>query len=237
MQNDSNLINEAIAEAKTLRKLSMSQAKHSLVKFLKEEKLPLDDLADAELDLDHFVDLIMKRSRERDKEDDELNPKGLKYKNCMHKLSKADNEDELDERGRYNMYGEFDGSEKFEYGDDEFEDDEDDDDNEDEQSDFTDDVIEERIRKNHALLARNNFHTAPAVVSSGINTIKLSDKERHLLTKNLKYNNPNIHRESKIKNDKKDSDILHRRAGIKENTGKAKQLISDLNNKNNILID
>ena len=123
MESDNNILKDAIAEARTLRKLSMSNARHSLVRFLKEEKLPLDDLADAELDLDHFVDLIMKRSRERDKEDDELNPKGLPYLNCKHKLRKSDHEDELDERGRYNMYGEFDGSEKFEYGDDEFEDD------------------------------------------------------------------------------------------------------------------
>ncbi len=65
MQND-NILKDAIAEAKTLRKLSMSNARHSLVKFLKEEKLPLDDLADAELDLDTLIDLIMRRSREQD---------------------------------------------------------------------------------------------------------------------------------------------------------------------------
>ena len=94
MQSD-NILKDAIAEAKTLRKLSMSNARHSLVKFLKEEKLPLDDLADAELDLDTFVDLIMKRSRERDKEEDELNPRGQPYLNCKHKLRKTDNEDEL----------------------------------------------------------------------------------------------------------------------------------------------
>ncbi len=79
MQSDNNILKDAIAEARTLRKLSMSNARHSLVKFLKEEKLPLDDLADAELDLDDFVDLIMKRSRERDKEDDELNSRGLPF--------------------------------------------------------------------------------------------------------------------------------------------------------------
>ncbi len=107
MQNDNNLINEAITEAKTLRKLSISNARHSLVKFLKEEKLPLDDLADAELDLDHFVDLIIRRSRERDEEDDELNPQGLPYLNCKHKLRKPDNEDELDERSRYTDDDEF----------------------------------------------------------------------------------------------------------------------------------
>ena len=101
MQNDNNLINDAIAEARTLRKLSMSNARHSLVKFLKEEKLPLDNLADAELDLDTFVDLIIKRSRERDEEEDKLNPQELSYLKNKYIFRKLNNDDEeLEERSK-----------------------------------------------------------------------------------------------------------------------------------------
>jgi hypothetical protein len=229
MKNDSNLINEAIAEAHTLRKLSMSNAKHSLVKFLKEEKLPLDDLADAELDLDHFVDLIIKRSRERDKEDDELNPRGLPYLNRKHRLHKADNEDELDERGRLNMYGEFDGSEKFEYGDDEFEDDEDDDDKEDEEN-FSDTVIDERNRKWQNLYGRRNFKSSPAIISSGVGTTKLSQNERNLLLKHA-----GLLKENYQSTATKD-DLLRQRAGIKNsNKNIAKQVVSDLEIKKKLL--
>jgi len=222
MQND-NILREAIAEARTLRKLSMSNARHSLVKFLKEEKLPLDDLADAELDLDHFVDLIIKRSRERDEEDDELNPQGLPYLNRKHKLHKADNESELDERGRYNMYGEFDGSEKFEI-DDEFEDD-DDNDKEDEDN-FSDDVIAERSRKWQNIHGRRNFKSSPAMVSSGVGSTKLSQNERNILLKHaglLKENKKN-HQSPVIKDD-----YLRQRAGIKNsNKNIAKQVVNDL---------
>jgi len=85
MEND-NILQEAIAEARTLRELSLSNAKHSLKKFLLEEKLPLDDFDDIELDLDTFVDLIVQRARKRDEEGDELNPQGLPYMNCKHKM-------------------------------------------------------------------------------------------------------------------------------------------------------
>jgi hypothetical protein len=222
MQNDNNLISEAIAEAHTLRKLSMSNAKHSLVKFLKEEKLPLDDLADAELDLDHFVDLIIKRSRERDAEEDdaELNPQGLPYLNRKHKLHKADNEDELDERGRLNMYGEFDGSEKFEidYG-------EDDDDEKEDEENFSDKVVEERSRKWQNLHGRRNFNSSPAMVSSGVGSTKLSQNERNLLLKHAgltQNKRTNLIKESK-------DDFLRQRAGIhKSDKNIAKQVVNDL---------
>ena len=101
MQDDNNLINDAIAEARTLRQLSISNCRHSLVKFLKEEKLPLNDLAQSELDIDTFVDLLLKKNRERAKENDELNPRGFSYKNCQHKLRKQKADDELDERNKY----------------------------------------------------------------------------------------------------------------------------------------
>ena len=219
-----NILKDAIAEAKTLRKLSMSNAKHSLVKFLKEEKLPLDDLADAELDLDHFVDLIMKRSRERE-EEEELNSKGLPYKNCMHKLRTADDDDELDERSRYSDDDEF----EIDYGDGNIEKSGKVDD--DKESDFTDEVLDERIRKNQSHLSRTQFNSSPALITSGVGSVKLTDRERQILTKNLKLNNyhPKINKQSD------DRDLLKKRSGIKENTGKAKQLISDLNNKNKIL--
>ena len=101
MQNDNNLINDAIAEARTLRNLSISNARHSLVNFLREEKLPLDDLADAELDLDAFVDLIIKRSRERDEEEDKLNPQELPYLSNKYIFRKRNTDDELEERNSH----------------------------------------------------------------------------------------------------------------------------------------
>jgi hypothetical protein len=223
MQND-NILKDAITEAKILRHLSLAQAKHSLVKFLKEEKLPLDDLADAELDLDHFVDLIIKRSRERDEEEDELNAKGLPYLNCKHKLRKTDDESELDERGRLNMYGEFDGSEKFEYGDDELEDDKDDNEKEDEEN-FSDKVIEERGRKWKNLYGRRNFKSSPALVSSGVGSTKLSQNERKLLLKHAgltKNKRSNLIKESK-------DNLIRQRAGIKNsNKNIAKRVVNDL---------
>ena len=223
MKNDSNLINEAIAEAHTLRKLSMSNAKHSLVKFLKEEKLPLDDLADAELDLDHFVDLIIKRSRERDKEDDELNPRGLPYLNRKHRLHKADNEDELDERSRYSDDDEF----EIDYGDGNIEkcNKNDDDEKEDEEN-FSDDVIAERSRKWQNLHGRRNFKSSPAIVSSGVGSTKLSQNERNLLLKHagLLKENKEYRQSSTTKND-----LLRQRAGInKSDKNIAKQVVRDL---------
>ena len=234
MQTD-NILKDAIAEAKTLRKLSMSNARHSLVKFLKEEKLPLDDLADAELDLDHFVDLIMKRSREREKEDDELNSKGLPY------LRKQNTDDELDERGRIGMHRELTDDDEFEidYGDGNVEksgkdddddgiDDEIEDDEKEDEENFSDNVIDERIRKWHNLHGRRNFRTSPAVRPT-----KLTKKERELLIKHagLLKENKNFNQPTAIKDD-----LLRQRAGIKENTGRAKQMISDLDDKNKILI-
>lgn len=227
MQTD-NILKDAIAEARTLRKLSMSNARHSLVKFLKEEKLPLQDLADAELDLDHFVDLIIKRSRERDKEDDELNPRGQPYLNCKHKLRKTDNEDELDERSRYTDDDEF----EIDFGDGHVEKSgKKDDDNEDEEN-FSDKVVEERSRKWKNLHGRRNFKSSPAIISSGVGSTKLSQNERNLLLKHAgltQNKRTNLIKESK-------DDLIRQRAGIKENSGKAKQLIFDLNNKNKILI-
>ena len=217
MQSD-NILKDAIAEARTLRKLSMSNARHSLVKFLKEEKLPLEDLADAELDLDDFVDLIIKRSRERDEEDDELNPQGLPYRR------KRNTDDELDERSRYTDDDEF----EIDYGDGNVEKSNKDDDDEEDEDSFSDKVVEERGRKWQNLHGRRNFRTSPAVRPT-----KITKKERELLIKHagLLKENKGYRQSSATKND-----LLRQRAGIKENTGKAKQLIFDLNNKNKILI-
>ena len=175
MQSDNNILKDAIAEARTLRKLSMSNARHSLVKFLKEEKLPLDDLADAELDLDTFVDLIIKRSRERDKEDDELNPQGLPYRRKRNK-----DDDELDERSRYSDDDEF----EIDFGDGHVEKSgKDDDDEKEDEENFSDNVIDERIHKWQNLYGRRNFKSSPALVSSGVGSTKLSQNERNLLLK------------------------------------------------------
>jgi hypothetical protein len=220
MQTD-NILKDAIAEAKTLRKLSMSNARHSLVKFLKEEKLPLSDLADTELDLDHFVDLIMKRSRERDKED-ELNPKGLPYMNCMHKLRKPDNEDELDERSHYSDDDEF----EIDYGDGHIEKSgkKDDDEKEDEDN-FSDKVVEERSRKWQNLHGRRNFGSSPAIVSSGVGSTKLSQNERKLL---LKHAGLTQNKRTNLIKESKDN-LIRQRAGIKNsNKNIAKQVVNDL---------
>ncbi len=221
MQSD-NILKDAIAEARTLRKLSMSNARHSLVKFLKEEKLPLDDLADAELDLDHFVDLIIQRSRERDKEDNELNAKGLPYLNCKHKLRKTDSEDELEERSRYSDDDEF----EIDYGDGHIEKSgKDDDDEKEDEENFSDKVVEERGRKWQNLYGRRNFKSSPAIISSGVGTTKLSQNERNLLLKHaglIKNKRTNLIKECK-------DDLIRQRAGIKNsNKNLAKRVVNDL---------
>jgi type I restriction enzyme R subunit len=43
--NDKNNMSEAIAEARTLRNIAMTNAKYTLKQFLAEEKLPLEPLA------------------------------------------------------------------------------------------------------------------------------------------------------------------------------------------------
>ncbi len=221
MQSD-NILKDAIAEARTLRKLSMSNARHSLVKFLKEEKLPLDDLADAELDLDHFVDLIIKRSREREKEDDELNPSGRPYLNCKHKLRKTDNEDELDERSRYSDDDEF----EIDYGDGNVEKSgKNHDDEKEDEDNFSDKVVEERSRKWQNLYGRRNFKSSPAIISSGVGSTKLSQNERNILLKHaglIKNKRTNLIKECK-------DDLIRQRAGInKSDKNKARQVVNDL---------
>jgi len=211
-----DILKEAIAEAKILRRLSMSNAKHSLVKFLKEEKLPLEVLADTELDLDHFVDLILKRSRERDKEEDVLNQKGLPY------LRKQNTDDELDERSRYSDDDEF----EIDYDDGNIEKSGKDNDDEKEDDDnFSDDVIAERSRKWKNLHGRRNFKSSPAIVSSGVGSTKLSQNERNLLLKHAgltQNKRTNLIKESK-------DDFLRQRAGIKNsNKNIAKRVVSDL---------
>ena len=154
MQSDNNLINDAIAEARTLRNLSMSNCRQSLVKFLKEEKLPLDNLADAELDLDTFVDLIIKRSRERAKED-KLNPQGLPYLNNKYIFRKQKSDDELDERSRYS---DSDIDFELDFGDGKIVNfNKDEDDTEEDEESFSDKAIEERNRKWQNLYCRRNF--------------------------------------------------------------------------------
>ena len=223
MQNDNNLINEAIAEAKTLRKLSMSNAKHSLVNFLKEEKLPLDDLADAELDLDHFVDLIIKRSRERDKEEnDDLNPQGLPYLNNKYKKSKRNTDDELDERSRYSDDDEF----ELDFGDGNIvKSGKDDDDEKEDEDNFSDEVIEERSRKWQNLYGRRNFKSSPAIISSGVGSTKLSQNERNLL---LKHAGLTQNKRTNLIKECKDN-LIRQRAGInKSDKNIAKQVVNDL---------
>ena len=216
MQSE-NILKDAIAEARTLRKLSMSNARHSLVKFLKEEKLPLDDLADAELDLDTFVDLIIKRSRERDKEEDELNPQGLPYRRKRNK-----DDDELDERSRYSDDDEF----ELDYGDGNVEKSGKDDDEKEEEENFSDKVVVERSRKWQNLYGRRNFKSSPAIISSGVGSTKLSQNERNILLKHAGLIKEN--REFKRSTATKD-DLIRQRAGINK-SGKniAKRVVADL---------
>jgi len=220
MQSD-NILKDAIAVAKTLRKLIMSNARHSLVKFLKEEKLPLDDLADAELDLDHFVDLIIRRSREREEEEDDLNPRGQPYLNCKHKLRKADNEDEIDERRRYTDEDEF----ELDFGDGNIEKSGKNDDEKEDEDKFSDEVIEERSRKWQNLYGRRNFKSSPAIISSGVGTTKLSQNERNLL---LKHAGLTQNKRTNLLKECKDN-LLRQRAGInKSDKNIAKQVVNDL---------
>jgi hypothetical protein len=167
-----------------------------------EEKLPLDDLANTD-DIDELVDKILQRSKE---DSDDYDPKGDPYLNCKHKLRNKSAEDELDEHGRFNMYGEVDNVE-FEIDDAEDADDE----TEDEEN-FSDEAIAERNRKWQSLYGRPYFNTAPAIVSSGTGTTKLSQNERNLLLKHaglLKESKENRHcKENK-------DDLIRQRAGIK----------------------
>jgi len=221
--NSENILNETITEVKKLRELSLSNAKFSLKEAIKKNVPVLQPIADLnDLDIDEFVERILQKNRTKD-EEPELNPGGRPYLNNMFKKRKNKTENNVDEFGRQDIDPDTDKM-IFDYGDDD----------EDEQSDFADEVIKERIRKNHSLISRSNFHPAPAVVSSGINTIKLSNRERDLLTRNLSYKNPNLKSKTVIKSDKKDTDILRRRAGIKQ-TGKVKQIIEALDNKYQLL--
>jgi hypothetical protein len=221
---DNNILSEAIITAKKLRALSLENAKYSLKEALSRKTLPLQRL----VDLNHlpdieFIDAVLEQSRAEQEDDSELNPQGLPYLNNKYKKSKRNTDDELEERGRYNMYGEFDGSEKFEYGDDEFEDDEDEDNPEDEDN-FSDKVIDERIRKWKNLHSRRNFRTSPAVRPT-----KITKKERELLIKHagLIKENKIMHQSPAIKND-----LLRQRAGInKSDKHLAKQVVRDLDIK------
>jgi hypothetical protein len=232
-RNDENILSDAIAQAKTLRNIAMTNAKYSLKQFLAEEKLPLDDLANTD-DIDELVDKILKRSKENS---DDYDPKGDPYLNCKHKLRKKSAEDVLDERNRYS-----DGEEEFEldFGDGDvikYNKDEDDN-NEDEPSDFADDVIKERIRKNQSLMHRTQFRSSPALISSGVGSVKISPRERQILTKNLKLNENFRQSHSKVKERKENlfnketqdaKDLIKQRAKItKSDKHLARRIIGDI---------
>ena len=224
MQSDNDLLNEAIAEARTLRNLSMSNARQSLVNFLKEEKLPLDNLADAELDLDTFVDLIIKKSRERDEEEDKLNPQGLPYLNNKYIFSKQNNDDEeLEERSRYSnddIEFELDFGDgnivKYNKDEDEIEDEE----------NFSEAVLAEKSRKWDLL---RNFRTSPAVRPT-----KLTKQERDLLISHAGLKESKYH--SHLQEIKDDKDLLQERAKInKSDKQLAKQIVRDIAIKKKLL--
>ena len=214
---DNNILSEAIAQAKTLRNIAMCNAKFSLKNFLKEEKLPLAPLVNLDdLDLDSFVDIVL--DMHKDDSDDDYDLKGDPYLNCKHKLRKRKTDDELDEHGRFNMYGEVD--------DVEFEIDDDEDDDDTEEENFSDEAIAERNRKWQNLYGRPYFKTAPAIVSSGTGTTKLSQNERNLLLKHAGLLKEN--KENRLCKENKD-DLIRQRAKItKSDKHLAKQVISDI---------
>ena len=217
MQSDNNLINEAIAEARTLRNLSMSNARQSLVKFLKEEKLPLDNLADAELDLDTFVDLIIKRSRERDEEEDKLNPQGLPYLNNKYIFRKRKSDDEIEERSRYSND---DIDFELDFGDGEIVNfNKDEDDTEEDEENFSEAVLAEKSRKWDLL---RNFRTSPIVRPT-----KLTKQERDLLISHAGLKESKYH--SHLQEIKDDKDLLQERAKInKSDKHLAKRVVRDI---------
>jgi hypothetical protein len=218
-RNDENILSDAIAQAKTLRNIAMTNAKYSLKQFLAEEKLPLDDLANTE-DIDELVDKILKRSKE---DSDDYDPKGDPYLNCKHKLRKKSAEDELDERNRYS-----DGEEEFEldFGDgDVIKYDKDEDDTEDDEN-FSNEAIAERNRKWQSQFGHPNFNTAPAIVSSGTGTTKLSQNERNLLLKHAGLLKES--KENRLCKENKD-DLIRERAGInKSDKHLARRVIDDI---------
>lgn len=229
MHNDNELLKEAILEARTLRELAMENGRHSLKKFLKEEKLPLDDFADAEMELDDLVDLIIQRGKEdhctynKDDEEQEeddfgFDNRGRPYKDSRYKLRRMKSEDDIEERAGGGMRRSISDDDELiiDYGDSE--------DNEDEQK-LGDELTNENRKRWNLLI---NAKTSPAFVSAP----KISENERKLLLKHaglLKQN-----KDSRlIKEIKDDKDFLQKRSGIK-NTGVAKKVINDLNIKQKI---
>jgi hypothetical protein len=225
MQNN-DILKEAIAEAKTLRQLAQSSAKHSLKKFLLTESLPLNDLCNID-DLDEFIDAILEKYRA---DNGEVNTKGLPYLNNQYKNREHNTEDEIDERRWFTDDDEF----EIDYGDGHVEKsgkDDDDDEKEDEEN-FSDKVMDERSRKWNNLHGRRNFKSSPAIVSSGVGSTKLSQNERKLLLKHAgltKNKRTNLIKESK-------DNLIRQRAGIKNlNKNKARQVVNDLEIKKTLL--
>ncbi len=219
---DNNILTQAIAETKTLRNIAMTNAKCSLVNFLKEEKLPLAPLVNLDhLDLDSFVDIVL--DMHKDDSDDDYDLKGDHYLNCKHKLRKRNNDDELDEKRRYSDDDEF----ELDFGDgDIVKYDKDEDDDTEEEENFSDTVIDERNRKWQSLYNRPNFKTAPAIVSSGVGTTKLSQNERNLLLKHAGLMKEN--KENRKCKESKD-DLIRQRAGIKNSTKSiARNVVNDI---------
>jgi len=216
-----NILENAIAEAKTLRKLAMENGKYSLKKFLIEEKLPLYVYADEEIDLDAFVSMICRKGKAKEKDEQELNAKGLPYLNNAHKnrRKKIAIDKDIDERARNGMRRDLTDEDELtiDYGDSE---------EEPEEEKLGNELQQENIRRWNL---KTNTRTSPVSVSLP----KISEAERNLLLKHAGLLNKNkyIHH---INENKESKDFLKKRAGIKE-TGKAKQLIADLNTKMQII--
>ncbi len=142
---------------------------------------------------------------------------------CHHKLRKRNNDDELDEKRRYSDDDEF----ELDFGDgDIVKYDKDEDDDTEEEENFSDTVIDERNRKWQSLYNRPNFKTAPAIVSSGVGTTKLSQNERNLLLKHAGLMKEN--KENRKCKESKD-DLIRQRAGIKNSTKSiARNVVNDI---------
>ncbi len=234
MQNDNELLNGAIFEARKLRELAMENGRHSLKKFLKEEKLPLDDFAQAELDLDDLVDLIIKRSKENqcthnkddneEQEEDEFgyDSRGRPYLNNMFNKRRHNTETEIEERARNGMHGSL--TDKDEY---DFSGDIDDDDIEsDDEQNLSDELTKENVCRWNIL---TNAKTSPA----RIGVPKISESERRILLKHSGLLNRSKDNRL-IKEVKDDKDFLQKRSGIKK-TGVAKRVINDIEIKQQLL--
>ena len=159
------------------------------------------------MNINDFVDLIIKRSKDKEDDDQELDSKGHPYRDCRHKVKRI----KADERAKGGMHNSLTDKDIliFDY--------EGDIDPEDDDEKLSDELKQENIRR--------FSRTSPSIIS----VPKISEAERKLLLKHSGLLNNRKHK-TKIVENKQAKDFLIERAGIQKN-GIAKNVIADLETK------